>query len=109
MRTRTMRRNLVKMLLEQKGDMTWREFSKRYYPMIPAGTLCAIVRSRGEYIPARDDFRAALGLELLPCPTCHRKPNQPTRGVTINQLLQLPIDQQPAEILMLAFTSRESI
>ena len=47
-------------------------------------------------IPANAKIRAALGIH-------------PHRPVTINQLLQLPIQDMPTEILRLAFEHREEM
>jgi len=95
MKRRNLGRILAKRLLrEKKAAGSWRALRDEKYPTIPAGTLCRIATSDGEYLPNRLDFREALGLSSLPCPTCHRRLTHPRILRTYRHISDL----QPEEL-----------
>lgn len=78
MQRRNLGRIVAKRLLrEKKVAGSWRNLQEDKYPNIPAGTLCRIATSEGEYTPRRKEYREALGLGSLPCPSCHRRITHP--------------------------------
>lgn len=78
MKRRNIPRILAKRLLREKlAAGSWRALHEQKYPNIPAGTLCRIATSEGEYTPRRLDFRETLGLGSLPCPTCNHRITHP--------------------------------
>ena len=105
MKRRPTGRILAKRLLRlKKASGSWRAMRDEHYPMIPAGTLCRIALSNGEYMPWKPEYRAALNLPPRPCPTCNQRVTRP-RQIKIWHDIQ---DLKPDE-LRWVFEHREEV
>jgi hypothetical protein len=101
MQSRPVRRLALKMALYAKRH-SWSEVARKFKVVSPEGKPSkGLAKQIVEgYEPKRPCTRTRIGL-----PPKIRIP----RPVTINQLMQLPIQDMPDEILRLAFENREEM
>jgi hypothetical protein len=80
-------KRLARRLHREHRKSSWRALENVYN--VPAGTLCRIEKTDGDYLPKRPEYRERLGLSKAICPTCQRKITKPREVREWNSLYDL--------------------